>query len=296
MGFSKIMLIGKNGQVGWELQRTLAPLGGVVALGRQELDLSNPGRIRDLVREIKPDIIVNAAAYTSVDKAEEEPELAMAINGIAPGVIAEEAKRINAAVVHYSTDYVFDGTKSTPYTEEDEPNPVNIYGKTKLEGERVIQAAGIPHLILRTGWVYAMRGNNFLLTILRLAREREELNIVDDQIGSPTWSRMLAEATAQILAQLCSSLTPNHLMNMSGIYHLSAGGQTSWYSFARAILEYTAYFDAKALQLNPIPTSKYPTPAGRPNYSVLNNDKIKGSFSLSLPCWHKQLKFSLING
>lgn len=296
MGFSKIMLIGKNGQVGWELQRTLAPLGGVVALGRQELDLSNPGRIRDLVREIKPDIIVNAAAYTSVDKAEEEPELAMAINGIAPGVIAEEAKRINAAVVHYSTDYVFDGTKSTPYTEEDEPNPVNIYGKTKLEGERVIQAAGIPHLILRTGWVYAMRGNNFLLTILRLAREREELNIVDDQIGSPTWSRMLAEATAQILAQLCSSLTPNHLMNMSGIYHLSAGGQTSWYSFARAILEYTAYFDAKALQLNPIPTGKYPTPAGRPNYSVLNNDKIKGSFSLSLPCWHKQLKFSLING
>ena len=185
----KILLTGKNGQVGWELQRTLAPLGEVVAVDRQALDLANPDAIRALIREVKPALIVNPAAYTAVDKAESEPELAMAVNGIAPGIMAEEAKRLGAAMIHYSTDYVFDGTQTSPYTEKDRPNPGNVYGKTKLAGEQAIQAVGVPHLILRTSWVYGSRGRNFLLTILRLAQERDELKIVDDQIGAPTSSR-----------------------------------------------------------------------------------------------------------
>ena len=223
----RILLTGKNGQVGWELQRTLAPLGEVVVLDRRQLDLSDPDQIRERVREISPDLIVNAAAYTAVDRAEAEPEPAMAVNGTAPGLLAEEAKRIGAAIIHYSTDYVFDGAKTTPYTEEDAPNPLNVYGRTKLAGEQAVQAAGVPHLILRTSWVYGMRGKNFLLTILRLAREREELKIVDDQIGAPTWSRTIAEATAQILT---SGAWP--VSGASGIYHLTASGSTSWYGFA----------------------------------------------------------------
>ena len=197
----KILLTGKNGQVGWELQRTLTTLGDVVAIDRKGMDLANPDSIRNTIRAVRPDLIVNAAAYTAVDKAESEPELAMAINGIAPGIMAEEAGRLGAAMVHYSTDYVFDGTKTTPYTEGDILNPINVYGKTKLAGEQAVQAAGIPHLIFRTSWVYGLRGRNFLLTILRLAKEWDELKIVDDQIGAPTWSRMVAEATATILAQ-----------------------------------------------------------------------------------------------
>ncbi|MEW6063667.1 MAG: dTDP-4-dehydrorhamnose reductase [Bacillota bacterium] len=289
------MLTGKNGQVGWELQRTLAPLGQVVALGRQDLDLADPGQIRERVREIKPDIIVNAAAYTAVDRAEEEPELALALNGTVPGILAEEAKRINATIIHYSTDYVFDGDKETPYTEEDEPNPINIYGKTKLAGERAIQAVGVPHLILRTSWVYGMRGKNFLLTILRLAREREELRVVDDQIGSPTWSRMVAEATAQILAQVYSPLTPypSLLTDVSGIYHLSAGGHTSWYGFAKAILKHASHLTPNTLRIHPIPASEYPTPARRPKYSVLGNERLNHRFALNLPDWCTQLELTL---
>ena len=183
--------------MGWELQRTLAPLGEVVAADHNTtplaIDMAKPNSVRNVIREIKPSLIVNAAAYTAVDKAEEEPELAMAINGIAPGIIVEEAKRIDAAIVHYSTDYVFDGTKASPYTEKDEPNPINVYGRTKLAGERAIQNVGVPHLILRTSWVYSNRGKNFLLTILRLAQEQKELKIVDDQIGAPTWSQMIGE-------------------------------------------------------------------------------------------------------
>lgn len=291
----KIMLTGKNGQVGWELQRTLAPLGQVVALGRQDLDLADPGQIRQRVREIKPDIIINAAAYTAVDKAEEEPELAMAVNGIAPGILAEEAKRIDAAIVHYSTDYVFNGQKNSPYTEEDEPDPLNVYGKTKLAGERAIQAVGASYLILRTSWVYGMRGKNFLLTILRLAREREELRVVDDQIGSPTWSRMVAEATAQILARIYSPLAPHSspLTELSGVYHLSAGGQTSWYGFTRAILRHAPYLTPNTLRIHPIPASEYPTPARRPKYSVLSNERLNHRFALNLPDWCTQLELAL---
>lgn len=284
----KIMLTGKNGQVGWELQRTLAPLGEVAALDRQQLDLANPDQIREIVREIKPNLIVNAAAYTAVDKAEEEPELAMAVNGIAPGILAEEAKRLNAAIIHYSTDYVFDGAKTTPYTEEDEPNPLNVYGRTKLEGERAVQAVGAPHLILRTGWVYGTRGKNFLLTILRLAQEREELRIVDDQIGAPTWSRMIAEATAQILAQGYSSL-----LEKRAIYHLSAGGQTSWYGFAKAIVARISETSTQSVKLIQIPTGKYSTPARRPAYSLLSNAKLNGAFGLAMLDWDRALELVL---
>lgn len=284
----KIMLVGKNGQVGWELCRTLAALGKVVALDRQQLNLSSPEQIRQRVREVRPNLIVNAAAYTAVDKAEEEPALAMAINGIAPGILAEEAKEINAAIVHYSTDYVFDGTKTNPYTEEDEPNPLNVYGKTKLAGERAIQAAGVPFLILRTSWIYSLRGKNFLLTILRLAQEREELRVVDDQVGSPTWSRTIAEVTAQVLAQGYLTLSEKR-----GIYHITAGGQTSWCGFARSILAQVSGTGLRYKKLIPIPTSEYPAPARRPAYSVLSNDKLNKEFGLVTPNWQHILKLAL---
>lgn len=217
MSIGKILLTGSNGQVGWELQRTLATLGEVIALDRHGMDLVSPDSIRRTIREIKPSLIVNAAAYTAVDKAEFEPELAMAINGIVPGILAEEAKRLGDAVIHYSTDYVFDGSKNTPYTEEGAPNPLNVYGKTKLAGEQAIQAVGTPHLIFRTSWVYGARGKNFLLTILRLVRERDEIKVVNDQIGVPTWSRVIAQSTAHILTHV--SCHEKVLQDYSCIYH-----------------------------------------------------------------------------
>lgn len=292
---TRILLTGKDGQVGWELQRTMASLGEVVAVGHREMDLADPDSIRKVVREIRPAIIVNPAAYTAVDKAESEPDLAMAINGVAPEIMAEEAKRLSAALVHYSTDYVFDGKKTTPYTEEDPPNPLNVYGQTKLAGERAVQAAGAPYLILRTSWVYGARGRNFLLTILKLAGERSELKIVDDQIGAPTWSRMLAETTARILAPICAA--PNlsaMLAETGGLYHLTAGGQTSWHGFAAKILEYVprAAIPMPA-KLIPIPTSEYPTPAARPRNSCLSNEKIMRTFGLTIPSWEASLKLCL---
>jgi len=284
-----ILLIGKNGQVGWELQRTLAPLGEVVALDRQQLDLSNPAQIQERVREIKPGLIVNAAAYTTVDRAEAEPELAMAVNGTAPGILAEEAKRIGAAIIHYSTDYVFDGTKTIPYTEEDAPNPLNVYGHTKLAGEQAVQAAGVPHLILRTSWIYGLRGKNFLRTVLKLLEsDREELRVVDDQVGAPTWCRMVAEATAQIIAK-----DGDLFRETGGTYHLSAGGQTSWYGFAGEIMRYALHFIPYTTRLRSIPTSEYPTPACRPAYSVLSNAKLKVAFGVVLPGWEEGLKLAL---
>lgn len=288
----KILLTGKNGQVGWELQRTLAPLGEVVAVDRQALDLTSPAAIRALIREVKPSLIVNPAAYTAVDKAESEPEIAMAVNGIAPAIMAEEAKKLGAAMVHYSTDYVFDGSKASPYTEEDTPCPINVYGRTKLAGEQAIQAAGIPHLILRTSWVYGARGKNFLLTVLRLAGERDELNIVDDQIGAPTSSRMIAETTGQILAQCFSPIThhPSPITQHSGLYHLTAAGQTSWHGFTAAILENRARLEgAPGPRLSPIPTSAYPLPAPRPPYSVMSNGKLQRAFGVAIPDWRNGL-------
>lgn len=276
----RILLTGKNGQVGWELERTLATLGDVVAFDRQGLDLSNPNSIRRAIREIQPQLIVNPAAYTAVDRAESEPELAMAINGTAPGIMAEEAKTLRAAIVHYSTDYVFDGGNATPYTEDDAPRPLNVYGKTKLAGEQAVRATGVPHLIFRTSWVYGARGKNFLLTVQRLAREREELKIVDDQVGAPTWSRMIAEATAQILAQRGTGLS-----DVSGVYNLTAAGQTSWCGFAAAIVANTQ----GRPKVTPIPTSAYPLPAPRPLYSLLSGDKLRETFGLGLPAWDASL-------
>lgn len=287
-----ILLIGKNGQVGWELQRTLASLGKLVAAGHNECDLSNPDQFRPYIKEIKPTLIVNAAAYTAVDRAEEERELAMAINGVAPGILAEEAKKLNAALVHYSTDYVFDGSKQEPYTEQDEPNPLNVYGRTKLAGDEAIQAAGIPHLIFRTSWVYGMRGHNFLKTMLRLFAERDELNVVGDQTGSPTWCRSIAEVTAQVLAQLNSPMTDKAPRDVSGIYNLTASGQTSWHGFARAINE-----QANNMQLltnmpaiRSITTDEYPTAATRPLYSVLSHDKLYEKFGLFPEDWQDGLR------
>jgi dTDP-4-dehydrorhamnose reductase len=290
---TRILLTGKNGQAGWELQRTLATLGEVIALDRHGLDLANPDSIRRVVRERKPNLIVNAAAYTAVDKAEEESDLAMAINGMAPGILAEEAKELGAAVIHYSTDYVFDGNKNGPYTEDDAPNPLNVYGKTKLAGEQAIQAVGAPHLIFRTSWVYGTRGKNFLLTILRLAKERDELRIVNDQIGAPTWSRMIAEATAQVIAQLALPKGKGWGDGISGIYHLTAAGQTSWFGFAKAILNYIPGSAAHAPRLTPITTQEYPTPAQRPKNSVLSNVRLRQKFGLESPLWEIGLRLSL---
>jgi len=298
----RILITGKNGQVGWELQRTLMTLGQVIAVDRTAMDLADLDSVRRGIREIKPDIIVNAAAYTAVDKAESEPELAMAINGVAPGIIAEEAKRLGAAVIHYSTDYVFDGTKDRPYTEDDEPNPLNVYGRTKLVGERAIEHVGVPHLIFRTSWVYGTRVRNFLLTIMRLAKEREELRIVNDQFGTPTWSRTIAESTAQIVAQLYCPFTArsspftgvevpitHHSLpftEVNGIYHLTASGQTSWHGFAKAIVELQTSMAKSNPHLTPISTTEYPTLATRPRYSVMSNSRLKSKFGLQLPEWN----------
>ena len=263
------------------------------------MDLSDPDAIRRGVREAKPDLIVNAAAYTAVDRAESEPELALAINGAAPGILAEEAKRAGAALIHYSTDYVFDGSKGAPYTEDDDPRPINTYGRTKLAGERAIQAVDVPHLILRTSWVYGARGKNFMLTILRLAKEREELAIVEDQIGAPTWSRAIAAATGSILEHLGygQAAFGDACAAKRGIYNLTAAGQTSWHGFAAAILANaasaqpgeSAFALARVPVLKPISTEQYPTPAQRPRNSLLSNAKLQRVFGLVMPDWKSSL-------
>jgi dTDP-4-dehydrorhamnose reductase len=279
-----ILVTGKDGQVGWELQRALAPLGRVVALGRAELDLGDTAAIRARVREMKPAVIVNAAAYTGVDKAESEPELAMAINGTAPGILAEEAVALDSLLIHYSTDYVFDGTKIGPYIEDDAPNPINVYGRTKLAGERAIERVGGTYFIFRTSWVYSPRGKNFLLTILRLAREREELRVVDDQVGAPTSSRAIAEGTADMLRRLFE-LDCGNPGSGTGIYHMTAGGHTSWCGFARAILDQADCLIASRPRLHPIATVEYPLPARRPRNSVLSCARLAARFGITLAPW-----------
>ena len=286
-----ILLLGKTGQIGWELQRTLAPLGEITSLSRQELDLTDQQAIRRTVRDTIPDLIVNAAAYTAVDRAEKEEDLAMAINGIAPGILAEEAALVKAALVHYSTDYVFDGSKREPYTEQDKPNPLSIYGKTKLAGEEAISQVGIPHLILRTGWIYGLRGKNFLLTMQRLASERDELAIVNDQYGAPTWCRQVAEATALLVAR-----QPFKAPGMGGIFHLTAAGETTWFKFAEAIFKQSEPEKSCKPVVRAIDTKDYPTPAPRPPYSVLDNSRIKECHLITLPDWSKQLKLVLNQG
>jgi len=279
----RILLTGRNGQVGWELERKLAPLGEVIATDRATLDLADPDAVRRVVRVTKPDVIVNAAAYTAVDKAESEPELAMRINGFAPGVLAEEAKRLGALLLHYSTDYVFDGEKATPYVEDDPPNPLNVYGRTKLEGERAIQASECRHLILRTSWVYGARGKNFLLTILRLAGERQELRVIDDQVGAPTTSGMIAAATAVLLPGVMKDAQAQSL------YHISASGATSWYGFAREILMRTGLRN----RVIPISSRQYSAAARRPRKSVLDNGLIIARLGIRLATWMDGLQSTL---
>jgi dTDP-4-dehydrorhamnose reductase len=282
----RILLTGANGQVGWELQRSLAPLGELAAFDMAHLDLGDVDSVRRCVRELQPQVIVNAAAYTAVDKAESEPGLARALNAVAPGVLAEETKRLDAILVHYSTDYVFDGEKPEPYTEDDAPNPINVYGRTKLEGERAIAASGCRHLTLRTSWVYASRGRNFLLTMVRLAREQRALRVVDDQIGAPTWCREIADATAALLARAELAAPGAH-----GLYHLCAGGFTSWFGFARAIFASPELvrLGIEPPVVEPIPSGAYPTPARRPRNSRLDCSRLSSRAGVRLPPWDEAL-------
>lgn len=279
----KILLTGPHGQVGRELERALLPLGEVVALERDRLDLADPDAIARRCGEIRPRVIVNAAAYTAVDKAEAEKELAFRINAAAPGVLAGEAKRIGALLVHFSTDYVFDGTLARPYLETDPPAPVNAYGASKLAGERAIEASGAAFLVLRTSWVYAARGTNFLRTILRLAHEREVLSVVNDQVGAPTSARLVADTTAQAIPAALRQ-------GILGTFHLSCRGSTSWHGFASRIVEQARALGVdglRAASIVPIPSSEYRTAAARPKNSQLDCGKLEAAFGLRLPDWER---------
>jgi dTDP-4-dehydrorhamnose reductase len=286
---TRVLLIGKSGQLGWELHRTLATLGDLVAVDYPEIDLGLPETGRDLIRRIQPQVIVNAAAYTAVDQAETEQELARKINAIAPGILAEEARKLNALFVHYSTDYVFDGTKGSPYTEEDSPNPLNFYGLSKLEGEKNVQNAGGAYLIFRTSWVYSLRQQSgFVNKVLQWAREKETLRIVNDQISNPTWARMLAEATAQVLAKGVDTCSER-----KGMYHLAGGGFASRFEWAKLILALDPNRRERTpKEIFPALTSDFPTPAKRPLFSALNCSRFKNSFNLFLPSWQSALQLA----
>lgn len=287
-----ILVTGGSGQVGYELVRALAPLGKIVAPSSLELDLTDMPGIRTVVRAIAPNVIVNAAAYTNVDRAEKDRDRCWAINAEGPRILAEEAQRIGAALVHYSTDYVFDGTKRTPYTEDDAPCPVNVYGESKLAGEQAIASVGGGYLILRTSWVYGARGTNFLLTIRRLARERRELKVVSDQTGTPTWSRAIADTTALMLGKaLPTGERPAEaLARISGIYNMSADGSTSWYDFANAIIaDDVDGGQVICERMVPVTTTEYGAPAPRPLFSVLDNSKLRSRFGCALPEWRALL-------
>ncbi len=287
----KILLLGKNGQVGWELQRSLAPLGELIALDRHSADwcgdLSNLPGLAATVQALRPDVIVNAAAHTAVDKAESEPELARTLNALAPGVLAQEADKIGAWLVHYSTDYVFDGSGTRPWVETDTPAPLSVYGQTKLEGEQLIAAHGKRHLILRTSWVYAARGGNFAKTLLRLARERERLTVIDDQWGAPTGAELIADVTAHALRQVLQH--PQDAARFNGIYHLAAGGETTWHGYAQHVIAQTRRMQPAtpdlAQDVAAVPTSAVPTPARRPQNSRLNTARLRATFGLTLPAW-----------
>jgi dTDP-4-dehydrorhamnose reductase len=257
------------------------------------MDLTSAVSIQNYVREVKPDIIVHAGAYTAVDKAESESEIAMTINGTASGILAEEAKRLNALLIYFSTDYVFDGTKSSSYLEDDAPNPASVYGATKLAGERAIQAVGPAHMILRTSWVYGSRGQNFMLTMLRLARERDELRVIDDQIGAPTWCRALAEGTARILMARLAKSGGGRDAAFDGIFHLTGSGRTSWFGFASEIVAQTQSTRDRNPKLTPIATAQYPTPAKRPKNSMLSAEKLRRVFGFTLPPWQEDLRRAL---
>ena len=283
----KILLLGKNGQVGWELQRSLAPLGELVALDHNSKDFC--GDFTDLqglartVRSVAPDVIVNAAAHTAVDKAESEPELVRTINALAPGVLAQEAKRANAWLIHYSTDYVFDGSGEKPWLETDATAPLNVYGATKLEGEQLIRQSGCSHLIFRTSWVYGVRGGNFAKTMLRLARERDSLSVIDDQIGAPTGADLLADITAHAIRAALQR------PELSGLYHLVAGGEISWHGYASFVIDFARRsgitLKVAPDAIKPVPTSTFPTPAKRPHNSRMDTTKLQQAFGLKIPSW-----------
>ena len=294
----KIEIVGRNGQLASEANNQFQGLGEIICIGRPEIDLMDIEALRAEIRKAKPSVLVNAAAYTAVDQAESEPEAAMKINSEAPAALAEEAKRLGALFITYSTDYVFDGKKSSPYNETDPTTPLNVYGASKLSGERAVEAIGGNHLIFRTSWVYGARGKNFLKTILKLAAERPELKIVDDQIGAPTWSRDLADATRKIIEQLrdrsASEKLPvgEALGDRRGIYHMTAAGSVSWWGFAAAIVEEMGkrgMVKSGLTKVVPIPSSQYPTPAARPHNSRLCNDKLKNAFGVTLPPWRASL-------
>ena len=283
----KILLLGKNGQVGWELQRSLAPLGNLTALDRHSTDycgdVANLQGIADTVRRLQPDIIVNAAAHTAVDRAESEADVAHTLNALAPGVLATEAEKLGAWLVHYSTDYVFDGSGSQPWQESDATGPLSVYGRSKLQGEQRIQAANPRHLVFRTSWVYAARGGNFAKTMLRLAQERDTLTVINDQFGAPTGAELLADVTALALRSAISK------PSLAGIYHLAAAGETTWYGYAQYVLAHAQQADI-ALKTGPdavvaVPTTAFPTPAQRPLNSRLNTHKLQAAFGLTLPDW-----------
>ena len=295
----RILVTGASGQVGEALNRTLAPLGEVIAPARTELDVADADSVRRAMRELRPRWVVNAAAYTAVDKAESEPELAKAINGVAPGIFGEEAKKIGAAVVHFSTDYVFDGAKSTPYIETDATGPLNVYGRTKLEGELALAASGAAHLTFRTSWVYGATGKNFLRSILRMAHERETLRIVADQLGAPTWSEELARMTAHVIARIeekaAGGAPEGAISAMSGLYHATGSGETTWFGFAQAIVEEARRLEpgATLAKVEAIATAEYPTPARRPQNSRLNCAKLEHAFGWRMPEWSESVRLVL---
>lgn len=287
----RILLLGKDGQLGQDLQLKLAAQGEIICCGRDTLDLENSALIRQMVRQVQPDIIVNAAAYTAVDRAESEPERAIAINGTAPTILAEEAQKLGAALLHVSTDYVFDGQKNTPYLEEDTPHPIGAYGQSKWLGEKGIQKSCDRHIILRTAWVYGVGGKgNFVKTMLRLGADREELRVVVDQVGSPTWTGDLAGAIAQFIPHLCSDTDTQH--PITGIYHFTNSGAISWYDFAVAIFEEAATlgFPLKLQRVVPITAAEYPTLTSRPAYSVLSDKKTSALLGTTAPHWRQGLR------
>ena len=279
----RILITGQNGQLGWQLQQSFGDLGELFAVDRSALDLADADEIRRCCQTVKPDLIINAGAYTAVDRAEQEPELAMQVNGVAPGVLAEEANRLGAGLIHYSTDYIFSGSGCVPYHEEDEPAPQSVYGKTKLVGEQAVQNVADRFLILRTSWVYAERRQNFLLTMLRLAREREELRVVADQTGSPTWVKSLADFTRAVVDHDARLSIDN------GVFHVSANGSATWHGYAEAIFNAIPDPQRVAKRVTPISTEDFPTPARRPAFSVLSNRKIELATGMRVPDWQDQL-------
>ena len=291
---SRILILGSAGQLGTELQRSFSTAGTILAWDKERFDLANPEQVREAVRESAPDIILNASAYTAVDRAESEPDLAMAVNAGAPKILAEEAKRSGALLVHYSTDYVFDGTKSGAWVEDDTPHPLNVYGASKLAGEQAIARVGGRYLIFRTSWVYGPHGKNFLLTMLRLGRERDSLTVVDDQIGAPTTSIALADASRTIVDGIGAGRFGDSDA-WAGTYHMTCGGAVSWCGFAKAIFERSqSRFGGKIPEVSPIPTSQYPTPARRPHNSVLSNEKLFARFGVKLAPWDNALDAAML--